>query len=139
MPVAQRPLSKDRKKDGPPGAQGDSAGSGVGIQNLVSTESIDPVDEREIYSDESDEDMVGGAYRGYTAELMNGDISVDSEDYLSDASTDSEMGYDYRTSFTPPTPPCPRLESVETVYRVISDDDDLDMSSYFSDTDPDND
>ena len=67
------------------------------------------------------------------------DIPVDSEDYLSDASTDSEMGYDYRTSFTPPTPPRPRLESVETVYRVISDDNDLDMSSYFSNADPDDD
>ena len=47
------------------------------------------------------------------------------------------MGYDYRTSFTPPIPPRPRLESMETVYRVISDDDDLDISSYFSDADQD--
>ena len=78
MPVAQRPPSKDRKKDGPPGAQGDGTGSGAGTQNFVSAELIDPVDEREIYSDESDEDMVGGAYGGYTAELMDGDIPVNS-------------------------------------------------------------
>ena len=80
MPVAQRPPSKDRKKDGPPGAQGDGTGLGAGTQNLVSVELINPVNEREIYSDESDEDMVGGVYGGYTAELMDGDIPVDSEE-----------------------------------------------------------
>lgn len=138
MSVAPRPPSKDRKNDGPPAAQGDGAGSDAGTHNLVSAELINPVDKREVYSDQSDEDMVGGAYGGYTAELMDGDIPVDSEDYLSDATTDSEMDHDYRTTFALPTPPCLRLESVETVYRVISDDDNLDMSSYFSDADPDN-
>ena len=72
MPVAPRPPSKDRKKDGPPGAQGDGAGSGAGTQNLVSTELIDPVDKREIYSDESDKDMVGGAGRSRFSHLLLG-------------------------------------------------------------------
>ena len=58
-------------------------------------------------------------------------MPVNSEEYLSDNSTDSELCYDYRNRFTPPTPPRPRLQTGETAYRVISDDDDLDMSSYF--------
>ena len=53
---------------------------------------INPVNEREIYSNESDEDMVGGAYGGYAAELIDGDMPVNSEEYLSDDSTDSELG-----------------------------------------------
>ena len=46
------------------------------------------------------------------------------------------MVTDYRNRFAPPTPPRPRLQTGEMAYRVISDDDDLDMSSYFSDADP---
>ena len=103
----------------------------------MSTDWIDPIDEREIYSDGSDEDMMGGAYGGYAAELTEGDILVNSKEYLSDDSTDSEFCYNYRNKFVPPTPPCPRTQYVETAYRVISDDDDLDMSSYFSDANPD--
>ena len=139
MSVAPRPPSKERKKENPPGTQNDNTSSGASIQNLVSTDGIDLVNEREIYSDESDEDMVGGAYGGYAAELIDGDMPVNPEEYLSDNSIDSELCYDYRNRFTPPTPPHPRLESGETAYRVISDDDDLDMSSYFSDADPDDD
>ena len=60
---------------------------------------------REIYSDDSDEDMVGGAYGGYAAELIDGDMPINHEEYLSDDSTDSELCYDYRNRFTPPTPP----------------------------------
>ena len=83
--------------------------------------------------------MVDGAYGRYAAELTEEDMPVDSEEYLSDDSTDSELFYDYRNRFTPPTPPHLRLESGETAYRVISDDDDLDLSSYFLDADPDDD
>ena len=82
---------------------------------------------------------MGGAYGGYAAKLTEGDVPVDSEEYLSDDSTDSEFCYDYRNIFVPPTPPRPRIQSGDTAYRVISDDDDLDMSSYFLDTDPDDD
>ena len=46
---------------------------------------------------------------------------------------------DYRNRFTSPTPPRLRLGVGEAAYRVISDDDDLDMSAYFSDADPDED
>ena len=69
----------------------------------MSTDGINPVNEREIYSDDSDEDMVGGAYGGYAAELIDGDMPIDHEEYLSDDSTDSELCYDYRNRFTPPT------------------------------------
>ena len=79
---------------------------------------MNPVNESKIYSDDSDKDMVGGAYGGYAAELINGDMPMDHEEYLSDDSTDSELGYDYRNRFTPPTPPRPRLEVGETAYRV---------------------
>ena len=65
----------------------------------------DPVDESEIYSDKSDEDMTGGAYGGYAAELTEGDMPVDSEEYLLDDSTDSELCYDYRNRFTPTNTP----------------------------------
>ena len=51
---------------------------------------------REIYSDGSDKDMMGGAYGGCVAELTEGDIPVDSEEYLSDDYTDSEFCYNYR-------------------------------------------
>lgn len=112
---------------------------GAGLQNLVSAEGINPVDESEIYSDDSDEDMVGGAYGGYAAELIDGEMPIDHKEYLSDDCTGSEFDYDYRNRFTPPTPPRPRLGRGETVYRVISHDDDLNMSAYFSDADPDED
>ena len=105
----------------------------------MSSDGIDPGNESKIYSDGSDEDMTGGAYGGYAAELTEGDMPLNSEEYLSDNSTDSELCYDYRNRFAPPAPLCPRLQSREMAYRVISNDDDLDMSSYFSDTDPDDD
>ena len=63
MPVASsRPPSRERKKETPLGAQNGNTNTGSsGSQNLVSTDGIDPIDEREIYSDGSDEDMMGGA------------------------------------------------------------------------------
>ena len=80
MPVAPRPPSKEIKKENHPGTQNDNANSGASTQNLVSANGIDPVDEREIYSYGSDEYMVGGAYGGYAAELIEGgDMPVDSE------------------------------------------------------------
>ena len=94
--VFQTTLERERKKETPSGAQNGNTNTGSsGSQNLVSTDGIDPIDEREIYSDGSDEDMMGGVYIGYAAE-MTGDIPVDSEEYLSDDSTDSEFCYNYR-------------------------------------------
>ena len=84
MPVAPRPPSKERKKENSPGTQNDNTNTGSGTQNLVSTDGIDPIDESEIYSDWSDEDMVDGAYGRYAAELTEEDMPVDSEEYLSD-------------------------------------------------------
>ena len=67
-------------------------------------------------------------------------MPVDFKDYLSDKSTDSESSYDYRNTVSPPTPPCQRPNIGEGAFRVISDqDDDFDVSSYFSDADPDKD
>ena len=62
MTVAPRSNSKDRKKEVPAGTQTNSTNAGSsGTQNLVSVEHIDPGNEREIYSDSSDEDLSGGA------------------------------------------------------------------------------
>ena len=54
----------------------------------MSADGIDPVNESKIYSDGPDEDMTGDAYGGYSAELTEGDMPVDSEEYLSHDSTD---------------------------------------------------
>ena len=119
MPVTPRPPSRERKKENPPGNQNDNTNTGSsGTQNLVSTDGIDPVNKSEIYSDRSDEDMTNCAYGGYAAELTEGDMPVDSEEYLVDNSTDSELCYDYRNRFTPPTPPRPRLQAGEGAYRL---------------------
>ena len=67
------------------------------------------------------------------------DIFLSTMKNICQMTTDSELCYDYRNRFTPPTPPRPRLGKGEAAYRVISDDDDLDMSAYFSDADPDED
>merc|ERR1711867_308298 len=110
MPFAPRPPSREKKRETPPGTQNDNTNTGSsGTQNLVSTDGIDPINESEIYSDGSDEDMTGGAYGGYAAELTEGDMPVNSEEYLSEDSTDSELCNDYRNRFTPPTPSWPRL------------------------------
>ena len=67
-------------------------------------------------------------------------MPVDFKEYLSDESTDSESSYDYRNTVSPPTPPRPRPHAGEGAYRVISDhDDNLDISLYFLDADPDDD
>ena len=108
MPVAPRSNSKDRKKEVPTGTQNNNTNTGSsGTQNLVSAEDVDPVEKREIYSDSSNEDLSGGAYGGYAAELTEGQMQVDFEEYLSDESTDSESSYDYWNTVSPPTPPRP--------------------------------
>ena len=83
--------------------------------------------------------MIGGAYGGYVAQLMEGQMPVDLEEYHSDESTDmSVTACNYRKMRTLPTPPCPRPCMEEGAFRVIADhDEDIDVSSYFSDTDSD--
>ena len=94
------------------------------------------MDEREIYTDSSDgEDLAGGAHGGYVAQLVEGQMPVNFEEYLSDESTDTSYTMcNYRTQRTPPTPPRPRPSKEEGTFWVIVDhDEDINLSTYFSD------
>ena len=105
-----RSSSRDRKKEAPTGALStNTTAASSGTQNLVSAEDMDPVDEREIYSDSSDgEELIGGAHGGYVAELTEGQMPIDLEEYISDESTDmSFTACNYRNVRSPPTPPGP--------------------------------
>ena len=140
LPVATsiRSSSKERRKEALPPSGSSSVGAPLtssGTQNLISVEGENLVDEREIYtSDSSDgEDMGEGAYGGYVAQLMEGKMPVDLEEYLSDESTDmSFKACNYRNARSRPTPPRPHPHMEEGAYHVIADHEEyINMSSYF--------
>ena len=58
------------------------------------------------------------------AELKEGQMPIDLEEYLSDESTDmSFTACNYRNVRSLKTPPCPRPHTEEGAYRVIGDHD----------------
>ena len=92
---SSRSSSKEGRKDTPPStASTTTPTTSSGTHNLVSAEGVNPVDESEIYTDSSDgKELPDGAHGGYTAQLTEGQIPIDSEEYLSDKPYDSICNY----------------------------------------------
>ena len=91
---------------------------------------------REIYSSDSSEGETGsgGAYGSYEAQLSDCSMPVDQGQFLSDESADTTSTTPtYITYQAPPTTPCQR--EGEGAFRVVVEDcEDVDITSYFSDS-----
>ena len=74
-------------------------------------------------------------YGGYQAQILNGSVSIDGQEYYSDEPADQGNG---ATTYTPSTPHTPR--DSEGAFRVIvEDEEELDLTTYFSESESEDD